>query len=247
MSFLAKLGLIQQESREETETPISSSVTTSAPSTPATTSPEVSMPSKPIDVSVFSAPSTSSQVGSSPEDPQKASAVKELFQKILDNANLQGMDYYEFRKALQDLNSMGDAGMSEVQQYRSVFVAFKTQGCDVPRLVESANFYLSTLEQEKKDIDGAIAQKKAQDIDGIKTQIELLDQQNEDINKHIEELRKQITANQEQVFALQNQMDTNARTLRERESLVNMEYQRIIGEINADIQRINQYLTSTKA
>jgi hypothetical protein len=258
MSWLQKIGLIEGDPEEEKRDNAPASVSTS--STPASAPlpnipppPSGSMrptvatsaPDKQFDMSVFGTQSTGSSEVQAANDPQKQAAIQELFQGILDKSNMQGMDYYEFRKALQELKSMGDSGMSEVQLYRSVHVAFKTQGCDVARLIESANFYLTTLDSEKKKIDEAISNKKEQEIGGVKSVIELIEQENVSISEQIEELRKKVTENQNRIFELQNQMDTSARSLRDREVMVNQEYVRVTDDIRSDIQRINQYLTPT--
>lgn len=82
----------------------------------------------------------------------------------LEKANLPGVDYYEFKKALDANRNI--AGIPENVLYQMTFQAMASSQADVTiqKLLDTGNTYLEVLKKELNDYNGGVDQKKAKEI-----------------------------------------------------------------------------------
>lgn len=76
------------------------------------------------------------------------------FDEIFEKANLPGPDYFEFSKMCQAMNQLTD----EVK-FPAVFGGLQVQGLTKQKLVESANIYISVIDEDAAKFNTAIDQK----------------------------------------------------------------------------------------
>jgi len=107
-------------------------------------------------------PVTSTPPSFSPS-PSASSEDVEMFNKhfdeIFEKANLPGPDYFEFSKMCQAMNQLTD----EVK-FPAVFGGLQVQGLSKEKLVESANIYISVIDEDAAKFNTAIDQKIVADV-----------------------------------------------------------------------------------
>ena len=74
--------------------------------------------------------------------------VNRLLQ-ALEEANLDGFDYLEYKQSLQ---SIDDMNMDEATMYKSSLAMAKTMGATPEKLVSSAQHYINVLEKVRKSV-----------------------------------------------------------------------------------------------
>ncbi len=121
-----------------------------------------------------------------PEDVDVTGEVSEKFMNILLGAinknNQEGFDYIEFKQSLQ---SLGKMEMDEKTKIQSAFAMAKTMGATKPKLIETANYYLSILEKESGKFNSAVSNQVGKQVNSKK-------EKQKDIQLSIENKRKQI-------------------------------------------------------
>ena len=105
----------------------------------------------PGQVSPTPATSFSQSTSSSSEDIEM---FNKHFDEIFEKANLPGPDYFEFSKMCQAMNQLTD----EVK-FPAVFGGLQVQGLSKEKLVESANIYISVIDEDASKFNTAIDQK----------------------------------------------------------------------------------------
>lgn len=164
--------------------------------------------------------------------------------KVLDDANLDGYDYYEFAKAVE---SQKDIIPSEQARYSAMFAAGVPAGLSLDILNSSAKHYLSILGEleasSKEDIESKISEQVDANIakaDSITTAMNEKSEQIKQLTAEINDLHKEKTEvlataenNKASIQIIANDFDTTINVFKNR--------------INDDITKINKYLTQEKS
>lgn len=195
--------------------------------------------STPIQTKISSTPAPPQRLETAINNSEEQQKFTNFLLGVLDTANLAGNDYYEFRKALDNMGSMG---LTEIQMYKSVFSTLSIQGCDYSTLKSSGDHYLTVLNSEKSGFETTLAQKRSEEIYGRKESIALYEQQNKDIETQIEELRQQMEQNREQIAQEMSEIEKAEINLREKENQFNRAYIDVTDQIKTDMRKIDQYL-----
>lgn len=96
---------------------------------------------------------TTSLGGYTPQpQPQSDVNYDTYFDKLMDEANLPGPDFYEFILALREMTSIP----VESDKYRLVFTTFKAVGVKKEVLLSSAEQYLSVLDKDAQIFDNEV-------------------------------------------------------------------------------------------
>ena len=65
----------------------------------------------------------------------------------IQKANIDGFDYLEYKESIKSLEKMD---MSEATRFQSALAMAKTMGANPQRLIQSAEYYLGVLDEERK-------------------------------------------------------------------------------------------------
>jgi len=169
-------------------------------------------------------------VDATQEDIQK---FESHFNELFDKANLPGPDYYEFQKMCQAM-----AALPDETKFPAIFGGLQVQGLTKQTLVESANHYISLIDEDSKKFNSAIdgkimsevAQKKNSIIDkrkGITEREEMIKKLQEEIASEtvsISTLEKE--ANEQEAKANQKSITYKA-ACETRKALINSDLQKI--------------------
>ncbi|NJO89137.1 MAG: hypothetical protein HC831_09375 [Chloroflexia bacterium] len=131
--------------------------------------------------------------------PSKGEINKQIFNsltKAISDANLPGEDYLEFVSALQAMKSID---LQESVKMQTVLATLSTKGLTVQKIVESADYYLKVLENEKDKFKQAMAQQTTGKIDTKHKQIKSLEEENHKMAEQIKALTDKINDNSEQI------------------------------------------------
>lgn len=104
---------------------------------------------------------------STPSDPvvqMSTQAVKnvdpkfiDILMKAIEENNLEGFDYLEFKSSLQSLAKMS---MDDATRYQSAMAMAKTLGASPDKILQSANHYLAVLKKKVTNFSKLLKAKK---------------------------------------------------------------------------------------
>jgi hypothetical protein len=111
-------------------------------------------------------PATSSPAAPAPSLQQAAPGeISPKFMDVLframENANLPGVDYLEYRQSLKSLEKMP---MDEQVRYQSAFAMAQAMGATPPKLIESATHYMDVLKGEEAKFEQALRNQLQQQV-----------------------------------------------------------------------------------
>lgn len=165
-------------------------------------------------------------------DATSGSEFDQYLNKLMDDANLPGPDYYEFSKALGTLKA---SSLTEEQKYITIFAGFGAQGVTAQSLVDAAQKYIAILGQKKSNEFDASVQSAEGNLKSIKNQMADLGDQNA-------KLQQQLVDNAKKLGELTQEYSSKETKLEVKKTTFNMSYQNFINKIMADIGNITKYL-----
>lgn len=155
----------------------------------------------------------------------------DYFDKLLSDANIPGPDYYEFARMIVAMQSIPD----EPARYHAAFAGLQAQGLNKDNLLATAMEYMRVLTADadhfQKTLEAALQEKvrgKESEAEEKATRIQVLSQEIQRLQQEIGALQQEVHANKEKLTG-----SGNAYTV---ESMGRQ------GKIQADIEKINQYI-----
>lgn len=164
--------------------------------------------------------------------PTSGTDYNQYIDKVMQNANTAGPDYYEFAGALRELEGQA---LSEQQKYSVTYPTYKGMGVKPEELVKSAGHYLEVLQKESIDFSREMELAKEAQVSAKlaraqqeQAAIELLTAQIQDKNTEIQKLKAEANA--------------ASNTLAAEEHAFNNAYKNRVAQINDHIEKIQNYL-----
>lgn len=173
-----------------------------------------------------------------PAEPVNSRFVDVLFNAI-QNSNVEGFDYLEFRNSLQSLKSMN---MDEATRFRSAFAVAQTMGATVDQLTKSAGHYLTVLQQEEEKFLEAAKNRRAIQVEGKQEEAAAAEKAVQGKTEQIQQLQQEINALQEKIKALQQQLSEANQHIEQTQKEFSAAKQAVSGQIQQDLDNIRQYL-----
>jgi len=165
----------------------------------------------------------------------------EHFVDLLEKANLPGPDYFEFKQALQSMDSLG---LGEEKQFQAAWASFKAMGGikDNSILKTSADQYLSVLSKDResflKDVERAIKER----VGSLTDEVKKLEDNNTAYAQEIANLQKKIDDNKNRLGQISGEVAEQSSKLNANRDSFEITYQSFVEQINSDLSKINQYL-----
>jgi chromosome segregation ATPase len=167
-----------------------------------------------------------------------SSIVSRLFTSI-EESNQPGFDYFEYKTALKSMEGMP---MDEATKFKSAFATASTLGITIQNLVESANFYLKVLENEKAKFASATDQQFKLNIDKKIEEIEIFKKLIADKEEQINKLKGEIGDHYAKLDGLNQHITESKRKIEQTKGSFEMAYSQIKVQMDDDVKKINQYL-----
>ena len=189
------------------------------------------------------ASATSSTAASQPPPvrpgAQASAKMTERLLQAIDDANLDGFDYLEYKRAVKGLQKFS---MDEATQFRSAFTTASTIGATLPTLVSSAEHYLHVLDAERDKFDAAFKMEYGRKVTQAESDVKRLRQEITDKAEAIKRLQAEIEQRQGEVAKLeQGAQSVRNKVLATRDSF-QASFEHVRGVITADIERMRRYL-----
>lgn len=200
------------------------------PSSPATTSPVVA---------------SSSHTGPAATTPNPPGTVDtkfvDHFAAVLEKANVQGPDYFEFREMLRNLSELG---LAENKRFQAAWASFKTLGgkADVSILINTANQYLSALGQDREAFLKSVEATLTERVGGLQSEQKQLQTENESLQKQIAEIEKRIAANNDRLGKITGEIGEQSLKLTQNRNNFEATYASFTEQIKSDTDKIQTYL-----
>jgi hypothetical protein len=150
--------------------------------------------------------STQNVKTSNTSEPLKGEINEQIFNsltKAISDANLPGEDYLEFVSALQ---AMQKIELAESVKMQTVLATLSIKGLTVQKIVESADYYLKVLQNEKDKFKQAMAQQTEGKVDEKNKQIISLEEANQKKAEQIQTLTNEISSNKEQIELIKKEI-----------------------------------------
>ncbi len=163
--------------------------------------------------------------------------IFESLTKAVANSNLPGEDYLEFMQALK---AMKNLPMDENLKVQAAFQTLSVKGLTVAKVIESADYYKSVLENEKRKFYTALEEQGKGSINKKKKIIADLEKQNQDKAAQIAALTEEINKNQARIEKNKKDIETAEGKLSQTEKNFLVTYKKVVGQINNNVAKIQQ-------
>ncbi|NND34319.1 MAG: hypothetical protein HKN76_17175 [Saprospiraceae bacterium] len=163
----------------------------------------------------------------------------EFLLKAIEESNLPGFDYLEFKQALKGLRKMN---MDETTAIKSAFTTGNTVGLTKSKLISSAEHYRQVLLKEKNQFDAALQKQMAQRVDGKKTEKEALTKKMDSYRSKIKELENEILKLQEKFNKADGEIEAAKAKIIDTKEKFESTFQSFVTEIEADLEHLNEVL-----
>lgn len=178
------------------------------------------------------------------QDPNRkgqiSNGVMNTLLKALDQNNLEGMDYLEFKNSLKSLKSVD---MDEKTRFQSAFAMGKGMGLTKSKLVKTAKFYIGILGKEENKFKEALAGQIERGVKGraeqtkkIEAAIAAKQQKIQKLQQEIDNHKKQLEKSKGDIQKVQLKVDGTKKDFY-------ATYEAVVKMINDDIKNIEQYIT----
>lgn len=207
--------------------------------------PAKSKPAKTASSSKPAKPSVAETASASPKPSLKArnGKVTQKFTDILltamDNADLEGFDYLEYKKSLKSLQKMN---MAEGTAYQSAFAMAQTMGASPDHLVKTAEHYLKALGEEEKKFENALVNQQENRIGAKRQQQQQLTKTIQDKEAQIKKLQAEIQQHQQKLGKLDGEIKQADLSIANTKNDFFASYQNLVKQIQEDISKMKQYL-----
>lgn len=169
--------------------------------------------------------------------------VSDKFMEVLFSAmqqnNLDGFDYLEYKQSLQSLSKMQ---MDEQTRFQSAFAMAQTMGVTVPKLLDSASHYIQILQQENQKFNDALSKQRSQQIGNREEQITQLDKAIQSKTEQIQSLTQEIEQNRKQMEQLKQEIAQSTVKVESTKNDFLATYTNLVNQINTDISNIKTFL-----
>jgi len=162
-------------------------------------------------------------------DTQK---YKTHFQELLKEANLPGNDYYELSLSLDALTT---AIPDERTRFIAAYTPLSLNGLTKDKVNSSAKSYLAALDQDAANFSQSLEQKRVQDVDSQKQQIDANNKKIQDLTAQIQQLNNDNLTIQQKVFESEQKINSS-------KSGYEFELNNVKDKINNDLIKFNQII-----
>jgi peptidoglycan hydrolase CwlO-like protein len=185
-----------------------------------------SFPAKPQPATTFTG-TTANNSYASPVSSKFAAYFEKLFQE----ANIPGPDYFEFSKMIEVMQAVPD----EQVRYLTAFAGLSVQGLDKQKLLSTAAQYLQLLETDATNFHSSVDAALQEKVHEKKRQMEEKD-------KRIQQLTQEISALQNELLHLQSEIKENEAKIEANTGGYQNESEAMKDRISRDIEKIKRYI-----
>jgi hypothetical protein len=161
------------------------------------------------------------------------------FDKLFDQANLPGPDYYEFWKMSETLEAHIH---DEKARFSATFASLSIQGLTKAKLLEAAEQYKQIILKDKAAFEGAIDKKAESDLETRKSAVVGLEKKIVENAELIKKLTAEITDAQNKIGVLKEEIKVEEQKLSSNKNGYNIACEAMLNKITLDMQKIQAIL-----
>jgi hypothetical protein len=164
--------------------------------------------------------------------------IEQLLLEV-EKTDLEGFDYFEYKKALKALEKMP---MNEVTKYRSAFVTASTMGVTLEDLLKSAAFYVTVLDVEKEKATVDFEKKITESVGKKEEEVTQLKNKIQEKKALIKKLTEEITQHENKISDLKYKVKDSKKELTENQNNFKVSFDYLKSQFTIDIARMKEYL-----
>lgn len=163
------------------------------------------------------------------------------FEKSIEEKNLPGPDYYEYRNAVQ---KMAELVHDEATRYKVAFVTLQGQGLSVEKMVDNVeSHYIPIVQAEQDAFNEAMETNMQNAVIAQENRIQELTSANEEKRQQLTKLTEEIQSNLNEIANLQGEVATNRSKIESRKATFLATFDKYVSDLRNDIQKIKTYLS----
>ena len=156
----------------------------------------------------------------------------EVLTSVIEENNQPGQDYFEFKQAVENMNSLS---MPEQQKFQTVFSVLGLQGCTKEGLLLSLDKYMGLIQAEKQNFDAEMNHQYQEKVQSKLNEVERSKEELSQLTKRIQELNTKI-------LTLQQEAGSEEMSLRATEANFQASADVIVNEMLGDKQKITTFI-----
>ena len=164
--------------------------------------------------------------------------IGKLLQAIEEN-NLDGFDYFEYKKSLKALEKMP---MDEATKYRSAFATAATLGVTLDKLMQSVTFYIGILDKENTNFTSAFKSQLNDKVSGREKEIVQFESIIKEKSEQIKKLTQEISKHQQQITDLRSKIDESNFKINKTQNDFKTSYTYLKSQFDTDKEKMQNYL-----
>jgi len=185
------------------------------------------------------APTPASSTPVTSRDGKVTQKFTDILLSAMDNADLEGFDYLEYKKSLQSLQKMN---MEERTAYQSAFAMAQTMGATPQLLVSTAQHYLKALQEEEQKFGKALLNQQENRIGAKRQEQQTLTNTIKDKEAQIKKLQAEIQEHQQKLGKLDGEIKQADLSIANTKNDFFASYQNLVKQIQEDITKMQEYL-----
>lgn len=157
------------------------------------------------------------------------------FDKLMNDVNLPGPDYFEFCKMMEALET---AVPDEKTRYNAVFASLSAQGLSKEKLINSAAKYKSVIQEDKNKFEAAVNDKLKAEVESRKQQLKDLELKISQNSEAIRKLTQEITEAQGTIQTLNSEIGEKENKIKNNLDGYVVACSAMLNKINIDLNKI---------
>jgi hypothetical protein len=157
------------------------------------------------------------------------------FEKMFNQANLPGPDYFEFWKTMETLEAHIP---DEKARISATFASLSIQGLTKDKLIQTAEKYKELIELDKANFEKVVNQKSENEIGQKRKDLKGLEEKIAHNSEMIQRLTKEISEAQQSMNKIKSEIAEEESKLASNKNGYVMASQAMINKITSDVQKI---------
>ena len=165
------------------------------------------------------------------------------FQKVIEDNDLEGADYFEFKKTYDALKATPN--MNEIVALQSTLAVLKATSPELTSetLLKTADFYIGVIQKEDDDFHAQLEEKTETEITTREISIENEEISQNEKREEILSLQSEITESEDRVSTLQDEISLESSKIEEVKGNWEFTINLVKTNIETDKNNISTYLT----
>ncbi len=173
------------------------------------------------------------------ESGQASTKFMDVLFRAMENANLPGVDYLEYRQSLKSLEKMP---MDEQVRYQSAFAMAQAMGATPPKLIESANHYMDVLKGEEAKFEQALRNQLQQQVGNREEAAKNLENVVQQKAAQIKKLTEEIAQHQAEAEKLRKETAEASQKMEATKGNFIASFNALVTQIQVDVENMKRFL-----